>query len=80
MDRARILLLTALCIVALAGCGRHDNNSTDDLAQQRKDVMGSPAPASERAKIDAMRAKQAQDMAAAQAAAQANAGKTPGKP
>ncbi|BDI28236.1 hypothetical protein CCAX7_002870 [Capsulimonas corticalis] len=79
MKRNHTILLAALCAVALAGCGSRDGNSGDPLAQQRKDVMGSPAPPAEQAKIAAMQAEQAQKMQSAQAAGQAAAQKS-GKP
>lgn len=47
----------------LAGCSKQAASSDDgSLDQQRKDVMGAPAPASERAKIAAWQAQQQQKM------------------
>ena len=70
MKRNHILVLAALGAALLAGCNNHSSDSGDSLAQQRKDVMGSPAPPEEQAKIAAMQAEQAQKMRDAQAAAQ----------
>lgn len=55
-----------LLTMAMSGCSNSDSGGKDSLDQQRKDVMGSPPPAAERAKIEAFQAAQQQKMQQAQ--------------
>jgi hypothetical protein len=54
---------------ALTGCSK-TTSSSDSLDQQKKDVMGAPAPASAQAEIARMQARQQQQMQQAPQAAQ----------
>ena len=69
MKRYGILIAAASCAAVLAGCGKQAGGG-DALDQQRKDVMGAPAPPGEQAKIAAMQAQQQQKLKDAQAASQ----------
>ena len=64
-----VLLIAGIALAAVtAGCS-HQASGGDSLAQQRANVMGSPAPPAVRAQIDAQMASQRAAQQAAQQAA-----------
>jgi hypothetical protein len=63
IDWAIAVAAGVLAALSVAGCSSKAT-PPDDLTQQRKDVMGAPAPASEMAGIAAKQAEAAQKAAA----------------